>query len=92
MIHHLKVWREFWPEIKSGAKPFEVRRDDRSYRAGDILRMRSYDPASRGYEFPYDEYIDFVITFKLPGGQFGIEPGFCVLGIRPVDAAEGGAN
>jgi hypothetical protein len=27
--------------------------------------------------------IKFTITHKLPGGQFGIEPGYCVLGIKP---------
>lgn len=40
--HDLKVWPEFWDMLASGDKPFELRKDDRGFRAGDILLLREW--------------------------------------------------
>ena len=46
--HELKVWPEFWPALASGEKTFELRKDDRGFRAGDILWLREWSKAA-GY-------------------------------------------
>ena len=37
MIHSLKIDPEFLAPLLNGSKKFEVRYDDRDYRAGDLL-------------------------------------------------------
>lgn len=80
MIHELKVWSEYFSAILADAKPFEVRKDDRGFAVDDTLILREWDPDR-------EEYTGYravrVVTYKLDGGQFGIEPGYCVLGLAP---------
>lgn len=44
MIHDLKIWPQFFDALASGTKTFEVRKNDRDFRAGDLLRLREWDP------------------------------------------------
>jgi hypothetical protein len=66
--------------VLSGEKPFEVRRDDRGFQRGDLVRLLEYriDGILAGYT---GREITKRITFILTGGQFGIEPGFVVMGL-----------
>jgi hypothetical protein len=43
VIHVLKIWPEYFDDVDSGRKPFEVRRDDRGYELGDLLCLREWD-------------------------------------------------
>lgn len=92
--HDLKTWPEFFAALMSGAKTFEIRKDDRGFMVGDALCLREWDPA------PYSEERDVgpkgftgremvrVITYKFAGGRYGIPEGVCVLGIaRPTPEA-----
>jgi hypothetical protein len=89
-VHHLKAWPEFFDAVADGRKTFEVRRNDRGYREGDIITLLRYEP-ERG-SFTMDEggrtiNLSRRITYVLEGGQFGIEYGFVVLGLGPVEAS-----
>jgi hypothetical protein len=77
--HDLKVAPEFMVALSSGAKPFEVRRDDRGFAVGDGLLLREFD----GERYTGTEG-RFVITSALRGAKWGVMPGFVCLGIRPV--------
>lgn len=46
MEHVLKCHRQFMPRIASGQKTFEIRKNDRDYQVGDMLRLYEYDPKS----------------------------------------------
>lgn len=94
--HLLKVNQSYWAGLVSGEKKFEVRRDDRGFQKGDILRlchwMDNVTPAcyhtregGRSGLAENAEFMDFRITYILTGGQFGIEPGYVVMAIEPVD-------
>lgn len=83
-VHTLKTWPGPFQEVWLGLKPFELRYDDRSFHVGDVLRLEEFHPhvgltgrAIGGIE----------ITCIL-AGQFGIQPGHCVLGFAPVVAAQ----
>ncbi|EAS1882545.1 DUF3850 domain-containing protein [Salmonella enterica] len=42
-IHELKIYPEFFSAVCAGTKRAELRMNDRSYRAGDVLRLCEYD-------------------------------------------------
>lgn len=42
-VHHIKTWLEYFDDMVSGAKPFELRLNDRRYRAGDLVVHWAYD-------------------------------------------------
>ena len=84
--HNLKTLARYWDAIADGRKTFEVRRNDRAFQTGDILVLLKWDDEGKYYvPDPADRFnastIRKRITYLLQGGQFGIEPGFCVLGL-----------
>jgi hypothetical protein len=87
--HILKTWADYWDAIERGEKPFEVRRDDRGFQKGDVLVLRRMvkhhthgwiEDRSHSDNRPHD--LHRKVTYILTGGQFGIEPGFVVMGLR----------
>jgi ASC-1-like (ASCH) protein len=80
MKHILKTWPEYFKEVEAGTKTFEVRKDDRNFKVGDTLLLVEYTP-NVGLSIP-EKSIGKTITYKLEGGNFGVEKGFCILGIK----------
>lgn len=84
--HHLKTWPDYFDAIARGEKNFEVRRDDRGFQRGDYLilfrteieRRHIIDRDSHGAP---KHTLKKQITYVLTGGQFGIEPGYVVMGL-----------
>lgn len=93
--HHLKTHPRFWDHIAAGTRTFEVRRDDRGYCEGDVLVLHRWASKDDGdmcknttHCQPYEKHTERLVrrvTYVLPGGQYGIEPGFVVLGIEPME-------
>lgn len=86
-VHVLKTWPEYFDAVRDGRKTFEVRRDDRDgFAVGDILRLLRYNPTTGEYTLSaggeYPQNVTRVVCYVLPGGVFGIEPGFVVLGLK----------
>lgn len=78
MRHELKCWNPFFAAVLNDTKPFEVRRHDRPFAEGDELLLRETLLATGDYT---GRELTRRITYILVGGQFGIEPGYCVLGL-----------
>lgn len=79
VVHEIKCWIPFFDELRSGIKTFEVRRDDRLYKVGDEIVINEYN---NEIGFITGRFIHREISCILPGGQFGIQPGYCVLGLK----------
>ncbi len=47
--HCLKTTPPFFQHIQSGAKPFELRKDDREFLVGDTLVLQEYNPDTGEY-------------------------------------------
>lgn len=89
--HVVKCWPAYYDPIETGEKPFDVRLDDRGYQRDDILRLQrtcEHDllTVERTYQGEVAREIRRRITWILTGGQFGIEPGYVVLGLAEVSA------
>jgi len=77
--HKLKIWPEYFESVSNGTKPFEVRKNDRNYRVGDILVLQEYRKDILEYT---GRICVKQVTYILKGGDFGIAPNFCVLGLK----------
>ena len=85
-IHTLKVWPNYFYALERGDKTFEVRRDDRGFQKGDILNLVEYDPKQLTERTRLTgNAMEMLISYVLTGGQFGIEPGYVVLGLHKFD-------
>lgn len=79
-IHELKCWPDFFRPIVSGEKSFELRYDDRGFRAGDILRLREWLPRQKRYT---GREAWRLVTYVLAGRPW-LEKGYIALGLRPI--------
>ncbi len=78
--HDLKTWPEFFDAIKSGDKTFELRKDDRGFRAGDFLRLKEWLPTDKRYT---GREITAQVTYIMAGPSFGIERDHVCMAIKP---------
>lgn len=79
MMHELKTWPQYYYRVFDGQKNFEVRKDDRNFEIGDVLKLREWDPETKDYT---GRELFRRVTYILRGGSFGIEKGYVVMGIK----------
>lgn len=79
MLHELKILPEYFVEIKNGYKTFEVRKDDRDYKQGDIVILKEY----KSHQFTGRE-IKAWITYVLRDRNY-CKDGFCVMSIKCIN-------
>lgn len=72
-VHHIKLGASFFDEVASGEKTFELRRNDRDYKKGDILEMMEFkDGKNTG------RIVRVLVTYILT--EFaGLEEGYCIM-------------
>lgn len=78
-VHELKTWPEYFAAVASGAKPFEVRQNDRGFEVGDRLRLREWNRDEKAYT---GRVLEREVCYILRGPAFGIKRGWCVMGFR----------
>lgn len=83
IIHELKTHTQFFEQVAYGGKNFEVRKNDRAYKVGDLLHLRNYNPEEKLYKYGH---IVAEVIYVLEGGQFGIENGYVVMGIKIINS------
>lgn len=77
-LHELKILPKYYSKVTTGEKRFEIRKDDRNFAVGDIIRLKEFDGNKyTGRDSLYD------IIYKLDGGEYGLEKGYCILSIKP---------
>lgn len=72
-VHHIKLGASFFEEIERGEKTFELRKNDRDYKKGDILEMMEFkDGKNTG------RTVRVLVTYILT--EFaGLEEGYCIM-------------
>lgn len=88
-IHNLKLHDRYFDAVKNGFKRFEIRKNDRDFRVGDLLILtRFYDkqiPDNPMYVYTRDnEKINAKVTYLLKHEDFpdGIPEGYVVMTIE----------
>lgn len=81
MIHALKTQPEYFEEVRSGRKQFELRENDRDFHVGDYLALNEWD-GNR-----YTGRTELVrVTYMLnPNDVMTCQGGFAVLSILKVE-------
>ncbi len=82
MTHALKTWPEFYKDVDKGSKTFEVRKADRPFKVGESLLLQEWDNVNNCYT---GKECLREITYILYGGQFGVQDGFVVMGLKEKD-------
>jgi len=83
--HKLKTWPEPFEALYTGKKKYEIRKNDRNFKPGDILLLRHYNPTSQKYG---DLWIRAKIT-HMEQGKWGLPPDLCVMSIAPLSMGTG---
>lgn len=80
MRHKLKTDNASLADIRSGAKSFDIRRDDRGFEVGHILWLKGWDADTNQYtgeELKVD--VIYILRDTLSSG---LVDGFCLMGIK----------
>lgn len=77
--HELKIAPQYLKEVIKGTKTFEVRKDDRGYRPGDVILLRGHD-SELGYTgVSVRKCIGYVTNFKQRKGYVVF---FAIVGVQ----------
>ena len=60
MKHCLKTIQPYFADVENGTKTFEVRKNDRNFKIGDILFLQEYDEEYRKNKLKRDNEIDLI--------------------------------
>lgn len=77
MQHELKILPKYFADIAFREKRFEIRKNDRDFKVGDILKLNEYD----GEKYTGHFIRRNVIYIHHGDGKYGLEEGYCVLGL-----------
>lgn len=75
MTHELKIDPKYFELVQDGIKNWEIRKNDRKFKVGDILRLKEYNKE----EFTNRELIRKVIGVF---NEFGLEKGYVILTLK----------
>lgn len=78
--HILKTWPGYFQHLADGTKKFEIRKNDRGYKRGDVLELREWSKAN-GYS---GRQISAEVTYIIYGETLGVAPGWCLMSINEV--------
>jgi len=80
MKHYLKTWKMFFDPIERGTKNFEIRRNDRGFKIGDVLVLQEWDKSLKGYT---GKEVEKEIVYILENAElFGLQKGFVIMGFK----------
>jgi hypothetical protein len=80
VVHELKTAPPYFESVWNGHKPFEIRKFDREYRVGDLLKLREWN-GEVGYT-GRTIWAD-ILSVLSNVSEYGLMDGFCVIGICP---------
>lgn len=74
VIHQIKLGAEFFDDAAAGRKSFELRKNDRNYKEGDVLEMEEVKDGKKTGRKCSKRIVYMMENFE------GLEDGYCILG------------
>lgn len=72
--HDLKTETKYYQAVESGIKKFELRKNDRNYKIGDIIYLHeTVNGIYTGRKLPPIE-----IKYIFQGGEYGLDPEYVI--------------
>ncbi len=93
-LHELKILHKYLIDVSLGIKTFELRKNDRDYQEGDLIRfidIREDDTKTSKcqYEPLIDENTLYRITYVLKNVEkYGLDKDYCILAIKKLEIKE----
>jgi len=80
MKHELKTWPEYYRATIGRKKLFEIRKNDREYKTGDILLLKEYNPETKKYT---GRHTTVKVIYMLDKQPF-VPPGYVCMSIKSI--------
>lgn len=74
--HEIKILPQYYEAVSKGIKQFELRKDDRDYQVGDLVRLREWD----GKEYTGNKMIIGIKYVLRDCPEYGLMEGYCIFG------------
>jgi len=74
-----KILPKYFDQVICGKKTFELRKDENSVQAGDILVLREWD----GEKYTGREVVTEVTYVLRNVPEYGLMDGFCIMALKP---------
>lgn len=93
-LHELKILHEYLVDVDLGKKTFELRKNDRDYQVGDLIRfidVREDDSTANKNQIEpnIDENTLYRITYVLKDVEkYGLDKDYCILAIKKLNIKE----
>ena len=93
-LHELKILHGYLVDITIGTKTFELRKNDRDYQEGDLIRFIDIGEDDTTttkcrYEPHIDENTLYRITYVLKNVEkYGLDKDYCILAIKKLEIKE----
>lgn len=93
-LHELKILHKYLVDVNLGNKTFELRKNDRGYQVGDLIRfidVREDDSTDNKNQIEpnIDENTLYRITYVLKDvDQYGLDRDYCILAIKKLNIKE----
>ena len=84
MTHILKIEEPFADAVLSGEKNFEIRKNDRGFQKGDLIRFEAIEQFSHVKVLAHGIHKKtYEVTYVM--GGWGLEKGYVVFGIKEAE-------
>ena len=78
-IHELKILPTYFEAVQKRNKKFELRKNDRNFHRGDILRLQEWDDE----KYTGNE-VDVLVQYILYDWHDGLQDGYCIMSIEKI--------
>lgn len=75
-VHDIKIGKEFFEDVKNNVKTFELRKNDRDYKVGEILELHEYEAGEETGRTCRKLIVYMLKEFT------GLQDGYCILGLK----------